>query len=142
MNSIIDSTRCYDRRVEPRIYIADLPDFEPFLIVVIVGQSIGTLIDILVGIAGKLELLVGYADDLLVWCLFRPDLGHLGHGLKVKLLWLMHRVRCSSDRLIVWSSVDYVTEALGGLVGEGDMSGIGDQDTNLKRGPFSNVGYD
>jgi hypothetical protein len=54
----------------------------------------------------------------------------------------MHRVRCSSDRLIVWSSVDYVTEALGGLVGEGDMSGIGDQDTNLKRGPFSNVGYD
>lgn len=99
MDGIVDSTRCYDRRVEPRIYIADLPNFEPFLIVVVMRQSIGTLIDILVSIAGEFELLVGYADDLLVWCLFRPDLYHLGHGLEVKLLWLMHRGRRSSVRL-------------------------------------------
>ena len=99
MDSIVDSTRCYDRRVEPRIYIAVLPNFELFLVVVVMRQSICALVDILVSIAGKLELLVGYADDLLVRRLFRPDLDHLGHGLKVKLLWLMHRDRRSSDRL-------------------------------------------
>jgi hypothetical protein len=139
MDGIVDSTRCYDRRVEPRIYIAGFPNFEPLLVVIVMRQSIGAIVDILVSIAGKLELLVGYADDLLVRRLFRPDLDHLGHGLEVKLLWLMHRVRCSSDRLVVCRLRKRAgTES----VGEGDMSVIGDQDTNVKREPFSNVGYD